>query len=121
MAARRAVVARDERDGATRVLVPPAAPDPDVGEEAFLQLVLDLARWCGWAVYHTRDSRRSPEGFPDLVLCRPPRVVYAELKTATGKVGAAQERWLARLRDCQREAYLWRPDDWDALLATLVR
>lgn len=102
-----------------RLLVPPAPADPNISERDFQQLVIDLARALGWAVYFTWDSRRSPEGFPDLVLCQPPRLVYAELKTATGKVSAAQERWLARLRDCQQEAYLWRPADWDFLLALL--
>ena len=41
-----------------------------ISEEQFQQQVIDLATLRGWRCYHTRDSRRSAEGFPDLVLAR---------------------------------------------------
>jgi hypothetical protein len=111
-------MARDGREGATRVLVPPAPPDPDVGEEAFLQLVFDLARALGWLAYHTRDSRRSAAGFPDLVLVRE-RLVFAELKVRRGEVSGAQRGWLNRLARCGQETYLWRPAQWALILEVL--
>jgi hypothetical protein len=44
-------------------------------EAALQALVVGVAQLYGWAHYHTHDSRRSDEGWPDLVLCRPPRLV----------------------------------------------
>ena len=41
-----------------------------ITEEQFQQQIIDLADVRGWWHYHTRDSRRSDEGFPDLVLVR---------------------------------------------------
>jgi hypothetical protein len=65
------------------------------------------------------------------VLVRPPRLIFAELKTASGRVSAAQEEWLHNLSEVGvaartpgagsgygtptalpvPEVYLWRPDD----------
>lgn len=70
----------------------------------------------GWLVYHTFDSRKSAAGFPDLTLLSPAgRLVFAELKTDTGKVTAAQQLWLDRLTAGGHAAYLWRPNDWDKI------
>jgi ribosomal protein L37E len=83
-------------------------------ETRFQNAVLTVAQLCGWRAYHTHDSRRSAAGFPDLVLVRPPRVIFAELKTRTGRASPAQLDWLQLLRDCPGvETYLWRPADWD--------
>jgi hypothetical protein len=91
---------------------PPAAPDEQADEEAFLQRVIDLARGLGYRHYHPRDSRKSVAGWPDLVLVRPGRgVLFAELKTDTGRLTAAQEEWLECLRDAGQEAHVWRPGD----------
>ncbi|MCC6312227.1 MAG: hypothetical protein IT345_15125, partial [Trueperaceae bacterium] len=67
-----------------------SAADLLVGERDFQALVVQLARLRGWRVYHTFDSRRSPAGFPDLVLARPPRLVIAELKSEKGRVADEQ-------------------------------
>jgi len=72
----------------------------------------------GWLVYHTHDSRRSQPGFPDLVLVRD-RVLYRELKAATGRVSAEQQVWLDRLERAGADAAVWRPGDIDAVVATL--
>lgn len=87
-----------------------------------MQSVVDAARLNGWLVYHTHDSRRSAEGFPDLVMLRLSRMVVAELKTPTGKVTPAQAVWLEAFRDVYDgpiEVFVWRPADWPAIEKTL--
>ena len=87
----------------------------DWSEAEFLQVVKELAQTFGWKMYHTRDSRRSDPGFPDLAMVRaqpaPARIIFAELKTAKGKLTVKQAEWLAELRAGCKEVYLWRPDD----------
>ena len=91
-----------------------------LSEKHFQQQVLDLARLAGFLVYHTHDSRRSAPGFPDLVLVRPPAVLFAELKSEGGRLRPEQEAWLATLEDCPGvQARLWRPGDWLEIEETL--
>jgi len=91
-----------------------------VTEKEFLQQVRELASLCGWLVYHTYDSRRSPEGFPDLVLVRGDKVIFAELKSEKGRVRPEQRMWLDALEKVRRsEACLWRPNDWDRIVEVL--
>jgi hypothetical protein len=85
--------------------------------EAMLQrMVIDLARWCGFLHMHIHDSRKSSgAGFPDLVLLhvRTGRVIFAELKSAEGRVTNDQQRWLTLLGK-RHEVHLWRPADWES-------
>jgi len=91
-----------------------------VSERDFAVTVLDLARVYRWRIYHTYLSIRSNPGFPDLVLVRAPRVVFAELKTERGKVSTAQCDWHDVLRVCPGvECYIWRPADWDQIVKIL--
>ena len=84
-----------------------------MSEKEFQDAVVEFARWTGWLVFHDNDSRRNVAGFPDLVLVHPVRgVLFCELKTDTGRVTAAQQRWLDTLTAAGAEAYVWRPDDW---------
>lgn len=88
------------------------SPSSDMTEKELDAEVRKLAKLCGWLYYHTYRSKRSPAGFPDLVLVRPPRIVYAELKSKDGKVTPEQKIWLDKLAGCpQNEVYLWRPDE----------
>lgn len=97
------------------------APLPDgISEEEFRRLVVQLAETLGWACYHTHDSRKSDEGFPDQVFVRE-RVVYAELKKTGGKLSAKQKRWLSLLNNAGEETYLWYPQDWTAIVGVLGR
>jgi hypothetical protein len=101
-----------------------------VTEAAFQTSVIDLARVTGWMVAHFRPARteqgwRTPvaadgKGFPDLVLVRE-RVIFAELKSDTGRLSDDQHAWLAALEAAGVEAYVWRPDDFDQVAATLRR
>jgi hypothetical protein len=89
-------------------------------EQSFQTCVLEVARLAGWRGAHFRPARtkqgwRTPvtadgAGWPDLVLVRPPRLVFAELKSAHGKATSRQLEWLDVLRLLPGvETYLWRP------------
>lgn len=93
-----------------------------ISEKDFMGQVIDLARMTGWRVYHTYDSRRSEAGFPDLVLVHPrrERVIFAELKSATGQLSVPQKAWLAALDEAGADVRVWRPDDLDLVTAILT-
>jgi hypothetical protein len=109
------------------------AEDLDVkalSERQFQSQVLTLARLHGWRIHHQRPARtvhgwRTPivgdKGLPDLTLCRPPRLIYAELKSALGRLTAGQRRWLDDLQACGVEVYVWRPSSWDEIERLLAR
>lgn len=80
-------------------------------EAAFLGAIRDLAKTLGYATYHTYRSDRSEPGFPDLVLMRPPLLLFRELKTDRGRLTAPQRRWLEELIACGQDAAVWRPAD----------
>lgn len=71
-----------------------------------------LARRLGYLVYHTHRSDGSDPGFPDLVLLKGSRIIYAELKTQGGRVSPAQRDWLEGLQAAGHEVHVWRPSDW---------
>jgi len=100
-------------------------------ERDFQRAVIDLARLMGWRVFHARPALtqrgrwltpiQGDAGFPDLVLCRPPRLIVAELKRVGGKPTAEQQAWLEALASCAGvECYLWTPADWDAIVRMLT-
>ena len=89
-------------------------------ERDFQRSVVELAELYGWMIYHTYDSRRSNPGFPDLVMVRDNRVIFAELKTMKGKVTKHQERWLEALAKTQVEVRLWRPSDINDIEEVLI-
>lgn len=83
--------------------------------EAELQAdIIALARYMGWLVYHTHDSRRSAKGFPDLCMVRGDRLLFVEIKSAKGKTTPEQDDWLRSLCRTQAEVYLVAPCDWDS-------
>lgn len=91
-----------------------------IREKDFLEQIRELAKIFGWEYYHTWQSIHSPRGFPDIVLVRPPRIIFAELKSSSGKLSPAQKRWLDQLMQCPGvEAYLWRPEDLDDIVQCL--
>ena len=61
--------------------------------------------------YHTRNSRRSPEGWPDWVICGPRGVIFRELKRQQEKPTRAQQAWLDGLAGAGLDADVWRPSD----------
>lgn len=97
-----------------------------VTEKQFSQQVVDLAKLFGWRHYRTWLPIHSPAGFPDLVLVKPPRLIFAELKSADGKTTPKQDEWLADLGAVAATAewenigvYVWRPDDLDDIARIL--
>ncbi len=94
-----------------------------VTERQLQAQVVQLAQLNGWRCYHTFDSRRSTPGFPDLVLVRPPRCLFVELKTTAGRLRPEQRSWLEALAEVERapEVFLWRPADFGDIQSTLRR
>lgn len=89
-------------------------------EKELERIVKDAANLFGWARYHTHRSDFSPAGWPDEALCRPPRLVLAELKGEKGKPSPAQQDWLDRLGQVETvETYLWYPADVDTIARIL--
>lgn len=87
---------------------------PPFTEKRFQAQIVTLARTLGWAEHHTYDSRRSPAGFPDLVLLRPPRLILAEVKTDAGRMGAfahadpgVGRSWWATFEPPARPHFVW--------------
>ena len=102
------------RRGGTRRIARIDARTGHLTEDAYQADVTWLAQINGWLWYHTNDSRRSPPGFPDLVLVHPGmrRLIFAEVKGPKTTVRRNQRAWLwgmakvgARLGF---EVYVWR-------------
>lgn len=91
-------------------------------EAGFMSQVIQLARVTGWLVYHTRNSKGSDAGFPDLVLVRDGQVMFWECKRDEGKPTMAQAEWLAALGDSSIvEVGVIRPRDWFHVERELTR
>lgn len=105
----------------------------DMSERAFQASVLDYAERLNWKTAHFHDSRRevrrrdgskqiigdkAAAGFPDLVLVRADRLIFAELKREKGKLSDNQAEWLSILGGVEQvvpenvEVWIWRPSDW---------
>jgi hypothetical protein len=96
-----------------------SSPRPPETEHAFMGRLLRLAKEYGWTCYHSYRSTKSAPGFPDLVLVRE-CVIFAELKTMTGKLTPEQATWLSLLQHAGQEAYVWKPQDWARIQARLT-
>ena len=95
-------------------------------EVDFQTRIIDRAQALGWWIHHDRPARKKNDewstaisgdaGFPDLVLVRKGRVIFAELKTEKGRLSKTQSGWLGALGISDPdpgdvEVYLWRPSD----------
>ena len=105
-----------------------------VTEAEWLTAVGDALDAYGWSWIHPRPARRadgrwrtavqgnSAKGFPDLIACRPPKLLFIELKAKRGRVSPEQAEWIGRLRACGQEAHVVRlPEDWDTFTALTAR
>lgn len=77
-------------------------------------------------IYHTYDSRRSKQGFPDLVMVHPRRgqIIFAELKIKGNYPSTEQRLWLAALdsaayNNANMLVVLWTDHDWPEIVAAL--
>lgn len=96
--------------------------DAEITEAELQALIVEAAKAFGWLIYHTHDSRHSAAGFPDLVLVRDGELLFVELKSAKGKISAAQTEWLALLGTVASiDVAMWRPHDLTDALARLAR
>lgn len=94
---------------------------PEPPEAVFRQQVYDLARLQGWLVYFTWNSLHSPPGFPDLVMVRGRRTIFAELKSASGQLTLHQRKWLWALAAAGQEVWVWKPEAWRQVEGVLAR
>ena len=115
--------------GETPAILAQSVDADEEPEKTFMAAIIKLAKQHGYEAYHTHNSRKSDPGFPDLVLCRPRsatslgRLIFAELKSSTGKLTTGQHRWLSVLEHSlpDVEVYCWRPRDYPALASILRR
>ena len=96
---------------------------PAESERSFQGRLRRAALDLGWRYYHTHDSRGSDEGWPDVALAKPGQpLLLCELKRAGQKPTMAQLTWISLLNTTTRvEAGVYRPADWDLLVAKLSR
>lgn len=95
--------------------------------------IIQLARLYGWRVAHFRpawskDGKRcmtavqaDGKGFPDLVLVKRCRLLFAEVKVKS-RLSPEQQEWIDALTNCMRcEMYVWKPENWNEIQEILTR
>ena len=89
-------------------------------EAALMEMIRRAAILNGWLYYHPHSSKHSTKGYPDVTLLRDGVLIFAELKTTTGKVSPDQQLWLDDLSHVHKtRSYLWRPKDAELIVALL--
>jgi hypothetical protein len=101
-------------------------------EQEWQRQVTDLAELCGWHWAHWRAARtehgwRTPvsgtigAGFVDLILVHPRRrrALLIELKSDIGRLSDEQRDVHEVLRQAGLEVDVWRPRDWERVVAAL--
>jgi len=100
----------------------------DASEAIFQEQVIQVAATCGWDCHHIRPGKYGNhyktdglKGMPDLILIgqRGQGIIFAELKTRTGKLSPAQEARIVQLLNNGVEVYVWRPADIDRIASRL--
>lgn len=85
--------------------------------------MIALAQLNGFMVAHFRPAmtragkwitavQGDGAGYPDLTCVRGCRLLFAELKSAKGKVTPEQTEWLLKLGGAGAECYIWKPENW---------
>lgn len=98
------------RSRTRRTVLTPAQVAARMSEKKLLEHVRRIVRDLGLLCYHTHRSERSEPGYPDLHVCGPGGSIFVELKTAKGKVTAAQQQWLEMLARGGSIAVVRRPE-----------
>jgi len=97
-----------------------------ISEKIFTAQVIRMAQMFGWMTAHFRPGKQGSRyvtavqgdgvGFPDLVLLKagkPP--IFAELKSAKGRLTPAQEAWLEMAKQTGARGCVWRPSDIESI------
>jgi hypothetical protein len=102
-----------------------------ISEAEFQRQVIDIATWHHWLVDHTPPMRSAKGavftggliGKSDLVLfsLKGKGIIYAELKSETGKVSPSQAVFKNLVTSNGGEYFLWRPSDLPAIVERLSR
>lgn len=100
----------------------------DASEAIFQEQVIQVAATCGWDCHHIRPGKYGNhyktdglKGMPDLILIgqRGQGIIFAELKTRTGKLSEVQEARIVQLLNNGVEVHVWRPADMDRIVKRL--
>ncbi len=92
-------------------------------EAQFLKAVIELAHRLGWKCAHfpsvqnaggrwMTPKQADSKGFPDLVLARGERLIFAELKSENGRMSPEQDAWMDALRFTGATLAVWMPHHW---------
>ena len=102
-----------------------------LSEKDFQKQIVELAEIYGWQIHAELPAQRQSgnwvtpiqghKGFPDLVLAKGKRLIFAELKSDKGKTSQEQNIWLLLLKQTGAEVYLWKPLNWPEIQEILTR
>jgi hypothetical protein len=79
------------------------------GPGGLQESVNGLCRDLGLLYYHTKDSRGSKRGYPDMTIRVPGGPIYTELKREKERPTVDQVGWLDYFARSGLRVYLWRP------------
>ena len=100
----------------------------DLTEAEFQRQVTEVAVREGWDWMHIgRIGKYTPNGakgtlgtgWPDLVLVRGPRLIFAELKAQKAGITPQRQREVLSLLSQAAETHIWRPSDLPLILEVL--
>ena len=105
-------------------------PGWDESEADFATWLEGMLTYHNWRWQHQRPAQvrsgryvtalSGTPGFPDYVAVRDGRLLFAELKSAKGRLRPEQEAWLADLEGVPcAEVYVWRPIDREQIVEVL--
>ena len=80
-------------------------------EQQTQQAICELCDYLGLEWFHNPDSQRVRAGLPDLIIIGPRGVIYAELKSKTGKLRTKQDKIIKLLRQSGQKVFVWRHTD----------
>lgn len=102
-----------------------------ISEAEFQRQVIEIAIWHGWLIDHTPPMRSAKgaiftgglTGKTDLVLfsLKGKGIIYAELKSETGKLSPNQAVFKNVVINNGGEYHLWKPSDLPAIVERLSR
>lgn len=117
--------------GATRIEIPGLTQT----ERQFQNEVIEYAQMTGYKAAHFRTVRvqradgshyyctpavADGEGWFDLVLCKPPKIFFVELKVGRNKPTEAQVMWHDMLEACGLQVGVLYPQHWDEFKGNLT-